>query len=241
MPPSDVQQAQEDTTARSYSLAFVMIAAAFVACLILSNIIAVKLIVVFGMILPAAVIIFPISYIIGDVLTEVYGYRKTRTVIWLGFALNLFAVLAIWTGGLLPAAPVWDGQSAYTKILGATPRLLAASGIAYLVGEFSNSIIMAKMKVATRGKWLWSRTIGSSIVGQGLDSAVFITIAFAGLLPMPVLAQVIASQWLIKTGYEVLATPLTYLVVNFLKRREQLDVFDTDITFNPLAHHRHER
>ena len=152
--------------------------------MITSNIIAVKLISVAGFILPAAIIIFPISYIIGDILTEVYGYRQARQVIWLGFLCNLIAVIGIWLGGLLPPAPFWAGQAAYDAILGYVPRLLVASFVAYLVGEFSNAYVLAKMKVATEGRWLWARTISSTLVGQGLDSAVFITLAFVGTIPV---------------------------------------------------------
>jgi uncharacterized integral membrane protein (TIGR00697 family) len=194
----------------------------------------VKLIGVFGLVLPAAVVVFPISYICGDVLTEVYGYRAARRVIWLGFLCNLLAVAAIYLGGILPAAPFWQGQEAFETILGYTPRLLAASFLAYLVGEFANSYVLARMKVATDGRWLWSRTIGSTLVGQGLDSLVFIVLAFAGNIPTSVMLAAVVTQWIFKSAYEVLATPLTYLVVNRLKRAEGLDVYDRDTSFNPL-------
>jgi uncharacterized integral membrane protein (TIGR00697 family) len=213
---------------------FVFVVAIFITCLITANIIAVKLISVWGMLLPAAIIIFPISYIAGDVLTEVYGYRQARRVIWLGFFCNLILVVAIWIGQLLPSASFWDGQSAYERILGYTPRLLVASFLAYLIGEFANSFVLAKMKIATKGRWLWTRTIGSTLVGQGLDSLVFITLAFIGTIPAGGLAIAIVTQWLVKTAYETAATPLTYAVVNFLKRREGVDVYDYDTRFNPL-------
>jgi uncharacterized integral membrane protein (TIGR00697 family) len=206
----------------------------FVTCLIVANIIAVKLVTIFGFTVPAAVIIFPISYIFGDVLTEVYGYRRARQVIWLGFFCNLLAVVAIWVGQLLPAASFWDGQAAYERILGYTPRLLVASFVAYLVGEFANSFVLAKMKLATNGRWLWTRTIGSTLIGEGLDSLVFITLAFAGTIPQAVLVTAILTQWLFKCVYEIVATPLTYAVVNFLKRKEGLDVYDYGTRFNPL-------
>jgi len=217
-----------------YSQWFVLVVAVFVTCLITANITAVKLVSILGLILPAGVIVFPISYIVGDVLTEVYGFRRARQVIWLGFLCNLIAVFAIWLGGILPAAPVWDGQGAYERILGYVPRLLVASLLAYLVGEFANSIVLAKMKVATNGRWLWSRTIGSTLVGQGLDSLVFVVVAFLGTVPLPVLASAIVAQWAFKSLYEAAATPLTYLVVNKLKRQEGVDVYDSDISFNPL-------
>ena len=214
---------------------FVALAGLFVACLIASNIIAVKLVSVFGFVLPAAIIIFPLSYIVGDVLTEVYGYAQARRVIWLGFLCNLVAVAAIWGAGALPAADFWDGQDAYQQILGQTPRILLASFLAYLVGEFTNSFVLAKMKIATRGRWLWSRTIGSTLVGQALDSAIFMTVAFAGVIPGPALATAILTQWLAKSLYEAAATPVTYGVVGFLKRKDAVDAYDTDTRFNPLA------
>ncbi len=214
---------------------FTATAAVFITALITANIIAVKLIGVWGLVLPAAIIIFPISYIVGDVLTEVYGYRQTRRVIWLAFLCNLVAVIAITIAQVLPAASFWDGQAAFERILGYAPRILLASFLAYLIGEFANAFVLAKMKIATRGRWLWTRTIGSTVVGQGLDSLVFMTVAFAGVIPLDGLAAAIVTQWLAKTAYEALATPLTYLVVGFLKRREGIDVYDTDTRFNPLS------
>lgn len=214
---------------------FVLIVAVFVTCLITANIIAVKLVNLFGLIVPAAVIIFPISYIFGDVLTEVYGYAASRRVIWLGFICNLLAVIAMAIGGALPAASFWQHQAAYDTILGYTPRLLTASFIAYLIGEFANSFILAKMKVATRGRWLWTRTIGSTLIGEGLDSLVFMTIAFFGTIPLDGMANAIVTQWLFKVAYEVLATPLTYAVVTWLKRQEGVDVYDERTNFSPWA------
>ncbi len=212
-----------------------VIVALFIGCLIAANIIAVKLVMLWGMLLPAAIIVFPVSYILGDVLTEVYGYRAARRVIWLGFLANLVVVAAIWAGGALPAAGFWKGQAAYDQILGATPRILGASFLAYLVGEFANSYVLAKMKIATEGRFLWARTIGSTLVGQGLDSAVFIAIAFWGVLPTGALITAIVTQWLFKSAYEAAATPLTYGAVNFLKRREGIDVYDRETRFNPFA------
>jgi uncharacterized integral membrane protein (TIGR00697 family) len=217
-----------------YSQWFLVVASIFITCLITSNIIAVKLISIFGLLLPAAILIFPISYIFGDVLTEVYGFRQARRVIWLGFFCNLITVVAIWLGQILPAASFWDGQAAYERILGYTPRLLGASFLAYLVGEFANSYVLAKMKIATKGRWLWTRTIGSTLVGQGLDSVVFMTMAFAGTIPLSGLGVAIVVQWLSKSIYEAIATPLTYGVVTFLKKKEGLDAFDYDTRFNPL-------
>jgi len=219
---------------RRYSTWFVVVVAVFISCLIAANIIAVKLVGIFGLVLPAGTIIFPLSYIFGDVLTEVYGYSQARRVIWLGFLCNLLVVVAIWVAQILPPASHWDGQAAYQRILGFTPRLLVASFLAYLVGEFANSFVLAKMKIATNGRWLWTRTIGSTLIGEGLDSLVFITVAFVGVTPLASIPSIIITQWLVKTGYEILATPLTYIVVNFLKRQEGLDTFDRDTRFNPL-------
>ena len=223
---------------------FTAITAVFVTCLILSNIIAVKLAAFGPFFLPAAVIIFPISYIFGDILTEVYGFARARQVIWIGFGCNLLAVLAIWIGGRLPPAPFWNAnvyespgaaQQAYQAILGFTPRLLLASFAAYLVGEFLNAFILAKLKIATTGKLLWLRTIASTLVGQLADSAIFIVIAFLGSFSVADLVRLIITQWLFKSAYEALATPITYLVVGYLKRAEKEDYYDRDTHFNPVA------
>ena len=220
-----------------------LVTALFVTTLVISNIIAVKLVSLFGLFVPAAVILFPIAYIFGDVLTEVYGYGRARQVIWTGFFCNLMAAMAIYVSGLLPAAPFWSAggfktpqaaQAAYQAILGFTPRLLLASFIAYLIGEFLNSLVLAKLKLRTAGRFLWIRTIGSTLIGQGADSAVFITVAFAGIIPTGGLVQAILSQWFLKTAYETIATPLTYVVVNALKRAESEDYFDRGTDFNPF-------
>lgn len=215
----------------SYRL--VIITTIFVTSLITANTIAVKVISLGPVFLPAAIFVFPLSYIFGDILTEVYGYRWTRKVIWLGFACNLIFVAFVWLGQLLPpAVTVWGDQEAYISILGRTPQLLAASFLGYLAGEFVNSFIMAKMKIMTQGRWLWSRTIGSTIVGQGLDTSIFITLAFIGtpsFVPIMIL-----YHWLAKTAIEALATPLTYVMVNFLKKKEAIDTYDYETDFNPF-------
>ncbi|MBL7125886.1 MAG: queuosine precursor transporter [Dehalococcoidales bacterium] len=211
----------------------VIFIALFITCLITANVIAVKIISLGPFLLPAAIFIFPLSYIIGDVLTEVYGYRLARRVIWLGFLCNLIFVFFIWLGQMLPAAPFWEGQEAYQRILGYTWRLLAASFLGYLVGEFANSFILARMKIMTRGRWLWSRTIGSTIVGQGLDTSIFITVAFIGTTSfVPIM---ILYHWLAKTLIEALATPLTYAIVNWVKKKESIDTYDYDTKFNPFV------
>lgn len=209
--------------------------ALFVASLLTANIIAVKLIKIGPLILPAGVVIFPVSYILGDILTEVYGFRWARRAIWLGFLGNVVAVTAIWVAGLLPAPAFWEGQEAYHAILGFTPRLLLASFVAYLVGEFANSTVLAKMKVWTEGRHLWMRTIFSTVIGQGLDSLIFILIAFGGLLAPAAMVATVLSQWLFKSAYEVIATPFTYLVVNKLKQVEGVDVYDVNTDMNPFS------
>lgn len=223
---------------------FHVVTALFVTSLVISNIIAVKLVFIAGLVLPAAVILFPIAYIFGDILTEVYGFARARQVIWTGFFCNLLAVIAIWIGGRLPPPAYWvignfdtpeAAQQAYQAILGFTPRLLLASFIAYLVGEFLNSIVLAKLKVRTAGRFLWLRTITSTVVGQGADSLVFITIAFWGVFPTYALGQAILSQWFFKVVYETMATPITYLIVNHLKRVENVDYYDRETEFTIIG------
>lgn len=215
-----------------FSHRFVIIACVFVTCLITANIIGAKVVALGAFILPAAVFLFPLSYIFGDILTEVYGYHQTRRVIWLGFLCNLIFVIFAWIGQLLPPAPLWEGQAAYETILGYTPRLLAASFCGYLAGEFGNSFVLAKMKILTKGRWLWTRTISSTMVGQGLDTLIFITGAYFGapfFTPLMIL-----YHWLAKIAIEAVATPFTYAVVNFLKKREATDIYDYETNFNPF-------
>jgi queuosine precursor transporter len=221
-----------------------LVTAIFVTCLIVSNIIAVKLVSIFGLTLPAAVVLFPVAYIFGDILTEVYGYRQARRVIWTAFFCNLIAVVAIWIGQILPASTNWSSgilkspselQTAYQAILGFTPNLLLASFIAYLVGEFLNSFVLAKLKIRTQGRHLWIRTIASTVIGEGADSAIFLTVAFGSTTPIPILVNIILAQWFFKVAYEVLATPLTYMIVNALKRAENEDYFDVKTDFNPVS------
>lgn len=213
---------------------FVTCAALFVTCLLTANTIAAKLIVVFGAVLTAGIVIFPLSYVLGDVLTEVWGYAAARRVIWLGFACNAVAVAAVGIAGALPSAPFGASQVAYDEVLGHAPRILLASFAAYLVGELANAFVLAKLKIATQGRHLWLRTIGSTVVGQALDSAVFVTLAFAGTMPGGVLLGMIGGQWLFKVLYEAAGTPLVYAVVGWLKAREGVDVYDRDTDFNPI-------
>ena len=219
-----------------------LVMAAFVAILLLSNIIgASKPSYVtlpggsqwsFG----AGVLFFPVSYIIGDVLTEVYGYARARRVIWTGFAALIFMAFMAWVVVALPPAKGWPGQSAYQFVFGNSWRIVLASMTAFWAGEFANSYVLARMKIATGGRFLWMRTIGSTIVGQGLDSLIFYPLAFYGLTGWPPeqLMQVVLLQWLIKVGWEALLTPVTYIVVGALKKREGLDIFDEGTDFSPF-------
>ena len=220
-----------------------IVMAAFVAILLLSNIIGaskpsyVTLPVVGQWSFGAGVLFFPISYIIGDVLTEVYGYAHARRVIWTGFAALIFMAFMAAVVVALPPAADWPGQEAYEFVFGNSWRIVAASMVAFWVGEFANSFVLAKMKLMTGGRFLWMRTIGSTVVGQGLDSLIFYPLAFYGLAGWPPeqLGQVVISQWLIKTTWEAVLTPVTYMVVGFLKRREGVEVFDEGTDFSPFA------
>jgi uncharacterized integral membrane protein (TIGR00697 family) len=196
-----------------------------VKALVVSNLIAVKLAEVGGRVFDAGNLLFPLAYVLGDVLTEVYGFRAARRVILLGFACNLMAVAAIQLALRLPAAGFWaENEAAYEAILGTTWRIFAASLVAYLAGELTNAYVLSRMKVATGGRFLWSRTIGSSVVGQAIDSTLFVTIAFGGT-GAPLL-DTIVTTWAIKVAWETVATPFTYLIANGLKRAEGIDVFD---------------
>ena len=218
---------------KTVSRLFMCIGIVFVTCLLLSNLIAGKMWAVTDSItLPAAVILFPQTYIIGDVFTEVYGFKKARTVIWLGFACSFFAVLIYLVTIGLPHPGYWENQGAYEIVMGTTPRVAVASFAGYLFGEFSNSILLSKLKVATKGKKLWVRTILSTVVGEGLDSIIFITIAFWGTMENSIVLQMILFQYLFKVGYEVIFTPVTYLVVRLVKKAEGIDVYDEGIKYN---------
>jgi uncharacterized integral membrane protein (TIGR00697 family) len=222
---------------------FPYVMAAFVAILLLSNIIGaskrsfVTLPIIGEWSFGAGVLFFPVSYIIGDVLTEVYGYANARRVIWTGFAALLFMAFMAWVVVALPPAEGWLDQAAYEAVFGNSWRIVLASMTAFWVGEFANSFVLAKMKVRDGGRMLWKRTIGSTIVGQGLDSLIFYPLAFYGLAGWPIeqLWQVVLSQWVIKTVWEALLTPVTYAVVGFLKRREGVEVFDERTDFSPFA------
>jgi uncharacterized integral membrane protein (TIGR00697 family) len=214
---------------------FMIIAGVYVTCLILSNLIAGKMWAVTSKItLPAAVILFPLTYIFGDVFTEVYGFKKARSIIWLGFGCSFFAVAIYLITIALPHPEFWANQDAYSVVLGTTPRVAAASFIGYLFGEFSNSMILSRLKVATKGKHLWVRTILSTLVGEGFDSIIFITVSFWGTMDNAALLQMILFQYLFKVCYEIVFTPVTYAIVGWFKRKEGVDTYDYDINYNVI-------
>ncbi len=213
---------------------FVM--AAFVCVLLCSNLIgASKQASVGGYVFGAGVLFFPINYIFGDVLTEVYGYARARRVVWAGFGAMAFASFMSWFVLKLPPAEGWPHQAAYETVFGGTWRIVLASLIAFFCGEFCNSFVLAKMKIMTSGKFLWTRTIGSTIVGEAVDSAIFYPIAFYGLWPTDQVVIVMFHNYLLKTGWEVVVTPVTYLVVGWLKRAEHEDYYDRDTDFSPFT------
>jgi queuosine precursor transporter len=212
-----------------------LITAAFVTVLIVSNIGSTKILTLGPFTFDGGTILFPLAYIFGDVLTEVYGYKASRRVIWTGFA--CLALMAVTLGiiDVLPAASDWGLQEAYHAILGQAPRIVIASLLAYCAGEFTNSVVLAKLKVRTAGRWLWLRTIASTLVGEGIDTSIFLLIAFWGVLPNDLLWAIFISNYVFKVGVEVLFTPITYQVVAFLKRTETEDFYDRTTNFNPFA------
>ena len=204
----------------------------YVTCLLLSNLIAGKMVILWSMTLPAAVILFPVTYIFGDVFTEVYGFKNTRTIIWTGFACSAFAVAIYMITIILPHPDFWTGQEAFATVLGTTPRVFIASLLGYLFGEFSNSMILSKLKVLTQGKRLWVRTILSTIVGEAFDTIIFISVSFWGMMDSMILLQMMMYQYLFKVCYEVVFTPITYAVVRWIKKKEDLDTFDHDVKYS---------
>ena len=213
---------------------FDLIVGLFVAVLLISNIASTKIVDIWRFTFDGGTILFPLSYIFGDILTEVYGYRQSRRAIWTGFLSALLMSLVLGLIGLIKPAEGWELQEAYMVILGQTPRIVAASLIAYFVGEFSNSYIMARMKVLTEGKWLAARTIGSTIAGQGIDTIIFVFIAFFGVYSNSLLIAIIISNYIFKVLMEIVFTPLTYKVINGLKRVEGVDHYDRGTNFNPF-------
>ncbi|MGZ8346697.1 MAG: queuosine precursor transporter [Allosphingosinicella sp.] len=219
---------------------FDFVMAAFVTVLLLSNVLGAGKVAVIDLpyfgIWPfgAGILFFPVSYVIGDVLTEVYGYARARRCIWAGFGALLFMAFMAWVVVALPPAATWTGQAAYEQVFGQVPRIVFASMVAFWFGEFVNSYVLARMKILTRGRLLWTRTIGSTVAGQGVDSLIFYPLAFYGVWDDSTLLVVLLTQWALKVGWEALLTPVTYGVVGFLKRREGIDVFDEGTDFTPF-------
>jgi hypothetical protein len=217
-----------------------LVMAAFVTILLLSNVLGAGKVAVID--LPgigawpfgAGILFFPVSYVIGDILTEVYGYARARRCIWAGTGALLFMALMSWVVVALPPAPDWTGQGAYEAVFGQVPRIVLASIVAFWAGEFVNSLVLARMKLATEGRHLWSRTIGSTVAGQAVDSLIFYPLAFWGIWDGETLVKVLLTQWALKVAWEAALTPATYAVVGFLKRREGIDVFDRGTDFTPF-------
>ncbi|MEO8613173.1 MAG: queuosine precursor transporter [Chloroflexota bacterium] len=222
-----------------------LVMALFVTVLLVSNILSSAKIIDMGvsigpvaLVFDAGTLLFPISYIFGDILTEVYGYQRSRRVIWMGFFANALMGLFVWLAGVLPAEATWNasvGQAAYNSILGGVSGLVVASLAAFFVGEFSNSYVLAKMKIATKGRWLWMRTIGSTLVGEAVDSTTFFLIATAlGVFPPELIVSLIVTNYILKVGIEVIFTPVTLLICRALKKAENEDYYDYDTDFNPF-------
>lgn len=230
----EAQLAQNGAT-RQTPKYFDVVSCMFVAIYLISQIASTKLFAVGPFAFPGAIVIFPLAYIFGDVLTEVYGFARTRKVIWVGFVAAILMSFVLMVVQYLPPAPSWQFQKSYEQILGFVPRVVIGSIAAFWAGEFVNSYVLAKMKVLTHGRMLWTRTIGSTVIGQAIDSIVFAIIAFAGTVPASVLISIVGSLYLFKVFYEILATPMTYFVVNLLKRAEGIDVYDHETDFSPFT------
>ena len=214
---------------------FDFVMAAFVAILLLSNSIgAGKVASIGGFVFGAGILFFPVSYVIGDVLTEVYGYARARRCIWAGFGASIFMAVMSWAVVAMPPAPGWNGQASYEAVFGQVPRIVAASITAFWAGEFVNSFVLARMKVWTEGRLLWTRTIGSTVAGQAIDSLIFYPLAFLGRWPVEQVLTVLVTNWALKVAWEILLTPATYAVVGFLKRREGIDIYDSATDFTPF-------
>ena len=219
---------------------FDFVVAAFVAILLLSNVLGAGKVATIS--LPgigdwpfgAGILFFPLSYVIGDILTEVYGYARARRCIWAGFAGLLFMAMMSWVVVALPPHESWGGQAAYESVFGQVPRIVFASIVAFWCGEFVNSYVLARMKVWTEGKMLWSRTIGSTVLGQGVDSLLFYPLAFLGVFETETVIILMFTQWVLKVAWEAVLTPVTYAVVGWLKRKEGVDVFDRGTDFTPF-------
>jgi uncharacterized integral membrane protein (TIGR00697 family) len=233
---SDTVETEQKFTVRKKYKYYDLIMAAFVTVLLCSNIIgAEKVVSLFGFTFGAGILFFPISYFFNDILTEVYGYARSRKVVWAGFAALIFASVMSAVVIALPPAQGWIHQDAYEVVFGQTTRIVIASLTAFFCGEFANSYVLAKMKLFTEGKFLWTRTIGSTIAGEAVDSLIFYPVAFYGFWPNDLLIKVMITNYVLKVSWEVIATPLTYKVVNFLKRKEHEDYYDRNTNFTPFS------
>jgi uncharacterized integral membrane protein (TIGR00697 family) len=206
----------------------------FVAVLLISNVASTKIVLLGPFTFDGGTLLFPLSYIFGDILTEVYGYARSRRVIWTGFFSALVMSITLIAVGKLPPAPDWPYQQDYLHILGLTPRIVLASLVAYFCGEFTNSYTLARLKLLTHGRYLWIRTIGSTLLGEGIDTLIFILIAFGGVFDSTLIWSIFVSNYIFKVGIEIIFTPLTYWLVNFLKREEDEDFWDYKTNFNPF-------
>ncbi|BBL73562.1 queuosine precursor transporter [Methylomagnum ishizawai] len=211
-----------------------LIGMGFVAVVLISTIAAQKLIALGPLVMPGGIVLFPVSYIFSDILSECYGFSHSRRIVWMGFAANFVMALVFTLVVALPPAPAWPYQTQFATVLGFVPRIVVASLLAYLAGEFANSYVLVRMKVFTQGRHLWMRTIGSTLVGEGIDSLIFMLIAFVGTMPWPVMWTATASVYLVKVAYEIVITPLTYVIVRQLKQAEGVDHYDHDTDFNPF-------
>lgn len=214
---------------------FDVLVALFVAVLLISNIASTKILILWKFTFDGGTILFPLSYIFGDILTEVYGFKRSRRVIWLGFFSALLMSLVLFIVQKLPPSADWPNQQAYEALLGLVPRIVIASLTAYFVGEFSNSITLSVLKIKTKGRYLWMRTIFSTVIGEGIDTIVFCIIAFYGTLPGDVLWKIIISNYIFKCSVEIIFTPVTYKIVRFLKKVENTDVYDVGVKYNPFG------
>jgi len=214
---------------------YIILTVLFVACLMIANVVSGRLVQVGSLTLTSAIFLFPITYIFGDILTEVYGFERSRLVIWLGIIANIIMSLYFWLIIKTPVPVFFEGAEAYKTVLGFTPLVVFASTLGFFAGEFANSSALSILKKVTHGKWLWTRTIGSTIVGEFVDTAIFITIAFAAVLPLGALIPMLIAQYIFKTLYEIIATPLTYFIVKKVKKAEQLDTFDYGVKYNPFS------
>ena len=234
-PAASINPSPSSQSRRAYRY-YDLVMAAFVTVLLCANLIgASKVAEVRGVTFGAGVLFFPISYVFGDVLTEVYGYARARKVVWAGFGALIFASFMTWAVLAFPPAPGWAHQAAFQTVFGATPRIVLASLVAYFCGEFTNSFVLAKMKLLTSGRLLWMRTIGSTIAGEAVDSLIFYPLAFVGIWPTELVVRVLISNYLLKVGWEAVMTPVTYRIVNALKRAEHEDYFDRTTDFTPFS------